>query len=433
MDENDRALTAFTMLGHGTVHSYELAIPVFAVIWLDVFGTTTAVLGVVVGASYALVGFGAIPGGILADRFGAKPVVLACLAGMAVSFVLVSLAPNLVVLAVALVLWGGAASLYHPAGLALISRGAKARGTAFAYHGVAGNLGIAAGPLLAALLLLVAPWRVVAAALVGPTLLAALVGLFLEFDETAGSAAREHGESSGRDDHQDSLASDGGQSGERRVLGQPHTVPEFLSDSRRLFTGGFVLVFAVGLLFGIYYRGLFTFLPDILADLPTFAPLDWRGYAIEPGQYVYSGLLLVGAVGQYAGGRLVDRIPVEYALVAAYLALVPSALLFVPARTAGLAPLLLVAGLLGFVVFGTAPINQEAIATYSAPSMRGLSFGYTYTAIFGFGAVGAMLAGVVLSWWSPAVLFAVLGTLAVLATVLAAVLLARGRAQDESR
>jgi len=41
MDRNDRALTAFTMLGHATFHTYELVVPIFVVVWLDAFSTTT--------------------------------------------------------------------------------------------------------------------------------------------------------------------------------------------------------------------------------------------------------------------------------------------------------------------------------------------------------------------------------------------------------
>lgn len=49
MDKNDRSLTVFTMLGHMVFHTYELAIPIFVVIWLDVFSVAAAVIGLIVG------------------------------------------------------------------------------------------------------------------------------------------------------------------------------------------------------------------------------------------------------------------------------------------------------------------------------------------------------------------------------------------------
>jgi MFS family permease len=235
---------------------------------------------------------------------------------------------------------------------------------------------------------------------------ATLIALRLDFDETAGSTAR-----------QGDVASDGGDG--------IRSLEEFVSHSRLLFTGGFVIVFVIGILYGIYFRGAFTFLPDILAGLPLFEPVGLAGRKFEPSQYVYSGLLLLGGVGQYAGGRLVDRVRVESALVTSYLALVAIGLAFVPSSNAGLVPLLVVAGLLGFTVFMVAPINQEAIAKYSEADVRGLSFGYTYTAIFGVGAVGATLAGFILTGSSPAVLFVVIAGIVGVAALLGAYLLQR--------
>jgi MFS family permease len=407
MDRNDRALTAFTMLGHATYHTYELVIPIFVVIWLDAFETTAAVFGLVVGASYALTGLGALPSGVLADRYSSKRLIVGCMLGMGVGFVLVSLAPNVVGLALGLLVWGGAASIYHPAGLSLISRGAKQRGTAFAYHGAAGNVGVATGPLLAAFLLVFFGWRVVAALLVVPVLVAIAVALRLDFDETAGTDADEAAVADGR--------------------GEIRDLSEFVARSKVLFTGGFVFVFLIGNLYGLYYRGAFTFLPNILAGVPMFDPVMVGNRAIRPSQYVYSGLLILGGAGQYVGGKLVDRVRAEYALVGTFGALVLIALVFVPAANAGLIPLLVVAGLLGFFVFMEAPINQEVISKYVPAEVRGLSFGYTYVAVFGIGALGSAVAGFVLTRASPAVLFVVLAAFAVTAALLGVYLLHRTR------
>ncbi|PCR91525.1 MFS transporter [Natrinema ejinorense] len=398
MDRNDRAVTAFAMLGHAMFHTYELVIPIFVVSWLEAFSTTVAFLGVVVGASYALIGVGALPSGLLADRVSSKRLILVCLLGMGGAFAVVSIAPTVAVLTVGLLLWGAAASLYHPAGLALLSRGTKERGTAFAYHGAAGNVGVATGPLLAAILLAFVDWRTVAALLLVPVLLAAAVGARLEFDETAGATAR--GTTDAATDRQG-----------------PRSLAAFLTDSRRLFTVGFGLVFAIGILYGLYYRATFTFLPDILAALPLFDPVALAGRSFEPSRYVYSGLLLVGGIGQYVGGKLVDRARLETVLLGGYAALAVVALAFVPSTNAGLAPLLIVAGILGFLTFMIAPINQEAISTYTPADARGLSFGYTYAAIFGVGAVGSSLAGLILTRSTPTVLFVVVAACAVIAAL----------------
>lgn len=393
MDRNDRALTAFVMLGHATFHTYELVIPIFVGVWLDRFSTTAAFLGVIVGASYAITGIGALPSGILSDRYSAKRLVIACMVGMGASFLLLSVAPNLATLAAGLLLWGVAASIYHPAGLSLISRGAKERGTAFAYHGAAGNVSVATGPLLGAVLLVFLGWRTVAALLVVPVAVAIILAVRLEFDETAAIDA--------------DAAADG--------RGEGSDLREFASNSKILFASGFLLVFLIGNLYGFYYRGAFTFLPDILADLPLFDSVTLAGRSFDPSRYVYSGLLVLGGVGQYAGGKLVDRYEAERVLVGNFTVLALVALAFVPAADAGLWPFLIVSGLLGFFAFLEAPVNQEVISKYVPADLRGLSFGWTYVAVFGVGALGSTVAGVVLTRWSSTMLFALLGIIAGLA------------------
>lgn len=408
MDSNDRALTAFAMLGHATFHTYELVIPIFVALWLDVFSVSAAVLGLVVGAGYALTGIGALPSGILSDAYSSKRLIIGCMLGMGGGFVLLSVAPNVVVLALGLMVWGAAASMYHPAGLSLISRGAKQRGTAFAYHGVAGNVGVATGPFLGAILLAFFHWRVVAVLLVVPVVIAVAIALRLEFDETA-AVERE-------------VAGDGG-TGDGGIT----TLSELVANSKLLFTGGFLFAFAIANLYGLYYRGAFTFLPDILAGLPLFEPIDLFGRTFESSRYVYAGLLMLGGLGQYAGGKLTDHVRTEYALVGTFAALVVIALVFIPAANAGIVPLLVVSGLLGFFVFMEAPINQDIIATYAPSDVHGLSYGYTYLAVFGVGALGATIAGVVLTRANETVLFSVLAGFAALAGLVGGWLVLRSR------
>jgi MFS family permease len=389
MEANDRAIVSFTGLAHALVHTYELSIPIFVVVWLTEFPVTTALLGTVVAVGYGLFGAGALPGGVLTDRYGSNTLVTACLVGMGASFLLLSVAPSIPVIAVALGLWGLSASVYHPAGLALISKGVAARGTGFAYHGMAGNAGIALGPLVTALLLLVADWRVVAAALVLPAVAAVAYARTAEFDETAAV------------DQRSDTASDGG--GSTRD-GPPASLGEFLADSRALFTVGFTLAMLVVMANGLFYRGVLTFLPDVLggflppvgdvfglfADSPLAAEFDLAFY-------LYAGLLTVGIGGQYVGGKLTDRIETPPGLAAGFAGLAVVAVLFVPAAQAGVGPLLAVSAALGFLLFTLQPLYQATIAEYSPPGDRGLSYGYTYLCSFGIGAAGAAISGYLLS------------------------------------
>lgn len=288
MNRNDEAITIFTALGHATLHTYELSIPIFVVAWLQTFDVSAALLGLVVGAGYALLGIGAVPSGILSDRYGSKRLVVVSILGMGGGFLVVSIAPNVTVLTFALLLWGTAASIYHPAGLSLLTRGTHERGTALGYHGAAGNIGTAIGPLVAAVLLTVLNWRIVAALFILPAVLGGLVAARVDFDENA--ALRATGESA--------TVPDGGPEQDIRSFSG------LLTHSRTLFTGGFVLVLLIEVFYGLYYRGTLTFLPEILSGFSAFTSISTFDVAIRPGQYVYVSMLLVGGISQYIGGTL---------------------------------------------------------------------------------------------------------------------------------
>lgn len=427
MNDNDRSIVGFAMLGHALFHTYELSIPVFIVAWLDYFSTTEATLGLVVGVGYALVGVGALPSGVLSDRYGSRrPVVLAVF-GMGVGFLALALAPNVVVLAGALVIWGAAASVYHPAALALLSRGTEQRGTAFAYHGAAGNVGTVLGPLAAALLLAFLEWRLVAALFVLPALVGGLSALRLDFDEGAGVEGGHPADASGSGAGTGGSDGDGDGGSRSDLDSDPDLEPEtdggtpadglrgLSRDARALFSGGFVLVFSIVLLYGLFYRGILTFLPEILGDLPLFDPVTVGSTEFEPSQYVYAGLLTVGVLGQYAGGRLTDATDTVRLLGGTFLALALAALAFVPAANAGMGPLLAVCVALGFLIYFVAPVYQATVADYADSDVHGLSYGFTYLSMFGVGALGAVVAGAVLSFTGTGVLFVVLAAIVVVA------------------
>jgi MFS family permease len=418
MNRNDRAITGFAMAAHGLVHTYELAVPILLTVWIVEFPVTSATLGTVVAVGYGLFGVGALPAGLLVDRFGSRALVVGCTFGMGLSFLLLSVLPGVVGIALALALWGIAASVYHPAGLTLISKGVEERGAAFAYHGMAGNVGIVAGPFLTALLLVVVDWRVAVAALSVPALVATVAGLRTEFDETAAAGGRE-------------AAADGGDAPETDI----GSFSEFRSASRAVFTVGFLTVFALVLFNGLYYRGMLTFLPGMLSDFleplvgsvaGSLGPFSEGPAAgeFDRSRYLYAGLLAVGIGGQYVGGRLTDALEPERGLVIALSSLVAIAVVFVPA-SGSLPALLAVSGALGFVLFGMQPLTQATIAKYSPPEHRGLSFGYTYLAIFGIGALGASITGWVLTYGSMRLLFLTLAGFAAAALALALSLVVR--------
>jgi len=411
MNDNSRSVVLFTGISHAIVHTYELSIPILVVIWLMEFPVSTAILGGVVSIGYALFGIGALPGGILADRFGSRTLILTCLGGMGLSFALLSFADGIVTIAIALAAWGIAASVYHPSGLALISTSVENRGSAFAYHGMAGNIGIAFGPLITALLLITFDWRIVTRLLVIPAVIAIGYAMTTEFDETA------------------AVSFDGGTEESKSM-----SLSEFIGSSRALFTAGFALAMVIVMMNGLFYRGMLTFLPEVFDQF--LPPVTDFVQLFEPGSpmaeeftlssYLYVALLTIGIAGQYVGGKLSDRIPSTTGLAVVFGSLVAVTIAFVPAARGGVTTLLIVSALLGFLLFALQPLYQATIADHSPPDGRGLSYGYTYLTSFGVGATGAAIAGYLLSVTSVDGTFLALAAFPALGCVFALVLSRRG-------
>ncbi len=411
MNENDRSILSITMLGHGMVHTYELAIPIFITVWIVELGVGSATLGIAVAVGYALYGIGSVPSGVGTDAYGSKRLLVVCLLGMGASFLSLAFAGGLLGLTLSLALWGLAASIYHPAGLRLISTGVTQRGRGFGYHGIAGNFGIALGPLVAATLLIVFEWQLVAAAMAIPALLAAVYTSYVSVDELAAV-----------DDMRTGSATDGGDPEPDAALGGTPSLRNVLGDTRTIFAGGFLIAFPMLILEGFFYRGVLTFLPNMLASYESLAPVTVFGERVDPSGYVFVGLLVVGMAGQYVGGRLSDAMPPEKAVIGAFFSLAVISVLFVPAANSGLLALLLVTGLLGFVLFGEQPLLQAVVADYSGSDVRGLSYGYMFLGVFGIGALGAAFSGAVLAYTTQQALFLLLAIVPLTGSLIATVL-----------
>jgi len=359
MRPEDRKVVALLGFFHGVVHANILAIPVFLnFAWRDAFNADPLTLGLLFAIGFGLYGVGALPFGFLADRRAPGPLLLLSAVGIGGSMAAVALSPSVPVLAVSLGALGFASAIYHPTGLAVISRGVAEQGRAMGWHGMGGSLGIAAGPAFVGAALSIGwSWRLVAGALILPAVAAASLLLAEPLPRDAA------GDSSS------------------------------VVSRRALFTRPFILILLVYMLAGFAYQGG-------LAFLPLF---------IGPGLFALA--LACGAVGQVASGRLADRPRPGRTLFA--LSLVGALLLFLLALFVSRGPPGAFFGgtaiVFGLVLFSLEPL-QNTLVTGEAPRpLRGSAFGFTFLSVFGIGAIGAVLAGWLLQQNQNSVLFVVLG------------------------
>lgn len=354
-------LVLLVSCAHAMVHMFEHSLPAVEQLIGDEFGVgreRTGILGTVWRLPF---GLGAMLAGWLADRYGSKQMLMVYLLGCMMTAVLAWWAPTLAILTAVMFTMGCFASIYHPAGLALISRETtpETRGAALGWHGIFGSIGIAASPFLAALVfgLTDITWRqfYLVLAAIPIVLLVALQRATIHPNESHRSQS---GTQTNSSDGSDTLP-----------------IPRYLT------------LVAAGALSGFVYAAFLHFLPRYLDDTG-LRPEDWSKESFR--NTLTTAALLCAAVGQGIAGRIAAPGKLEYQLIAILGGNVPP---LVWMAFADGASRFVAACCLAFVHFMNQPIYNSLIAQMIPARRRSLGFGFSNMACFGVGAFGPLVAG----------------------------------------
>ena len=354
------ALILLVSLAHALVHVYEIALPsVEQNIAADYYGTDSAagkqLTGSLSTAWRLMGGLGALIAGWLVDRFGSRRMLAIFLLGCALTCVSAATSSSQSSLLGAMILMGALASIYHPAGLALISHETSAENLprALGIHGIFGSLGIGITPFLAgAMLTSGCTWRQFYCVLMVPGVI--LGAVFVR-------QAMRHGE------------------------GRATAAPGDKAADQRLNWRSFFTLTVMAALQGFVYSALMAFLPRYLSVL------EWAESSEEVlGTFLASGVLLLGCFGQYLAGRFARPALLERQLTGVLFANAPLLLWMALATGWDRA---VSAGLLALVHFMHQPLYNSLIAKYTPRHRRSLCYGFSFSMGLGLGSFGALFAG----------------------------------------
>ena len=309
-------------------------------------------------------GVGALLVGVLVDRYGSPRMLAIYLLGCALTCLLVSLHLGLPVMFAAMFLMGSFASIYHPAGLPLISHCTTPdnRPRALGMHGVIGSAGIAMAPLMAGILLHQdLNWRDYYLLLALPGIL--LGGWFLLRHRKISTDVQE-------------LKKTGEE--EERLSGR--------SDPEQAAWLPFLVLTILAALQGMIYAGVLTYLRRYLGFGDKGKEFDPLGYA----SYMMAVILLCGCIGQYIAGRIARSRALELQLTVICLANAP---FLVWMGMASGTTRYLAAAVFSIVHFMNQPIYNSLVAKYTPSSRRSVCYGFSFMMGFGIGGLGAPLAG----------------------------------------
>jgi MFS family permease len=340
---------AFVNAAHTLTH-YALLILPTAVLGMDgAFGGLDYGLIVTLGtAMFAIYGFGSLPVGWLADRYGQAPMMAACYLGGGLSLAACGLAVSPVTFAVALGVAGAFFAIYHPVGTAMLVEAAGERvGRAIGLNGVFGNLGVSLAPLLTAFFTAWFGWRV---AFIAPGLVCTAIGLLYVL----------------------------GPKGDVGAAKRPQAV--FPEIARSTAIRAFIVLTLIAVTNGLMFNAVTILLPKLLEER----------LAGEAGALGLIGIIaflvsICGAVTQFSVGRLADRVSLRALFLGLAALQLPLMLALIGARGWATVPF---TGLLIASVFGQVTVNDAMLARTVPPALRAKA----YAVRFFVGFVGAAAA-----------------------------------------
>ena len=314
-------------------------------------------------------GVGALLVGWLVDRVGSSRMLAIYLFGCALVCAIISLhVVDIQVLFVLMFSMGSFASIYHPAGLTLISQTTTPanRTWALGIHGILGSAGIALAPLAAGVMFYVGiNWPAYYLALTIPGLILGCLFFF-------------------RRRQIDQLVKES-------ITSQQPPGPGVESvENKEVAWGSFFLLTLLAALQGMVYAGFLTFLRRDLSINPSenssgTAVLDWS-------HILMALVLLCGCIGQYLAGRLAKHQRLESQLTFVCLGNTPFLIWMAYANDS---TMVIAACLFSIVHFMNQPIYNSLIAKYTPNHRRSLCYGFSFMMGFGVGGLGALLAGMI--------------------------------------
>lgn len=346
-----KIILLITGLSHFAVHFSMLIFPAVRLVLKQEFGADLDILGWVGGLSGFMFGLGAIPTGWLERKVGGRILLIVCQLGLMISGCAVLLSQSLTQLIVALFFIGLFASIYHPAGLTLISRRIHHISQAMAYHGIAGSMGLGVGWVLASWFAANASWRLAYGSI-------SLLCLILSVATAIFIPSR------------------------RRSSMEEEVTYTEVTKIKPL-----VIYYTIAVLVGLTFYGL-NYLPvhfnkhsgDILSNVDS----------IFRNGLLTTLVFMAGVGGQFLGGKMGEAFDRTRLLPWILLGNVP--LLVAIGYTNNLW-LLMSAICVGITHFAFQPVGNSLIAQYTKSPSRGLGYGVSFFLSFGAGSIAEPIGG----------------------------------------
>ena len=371
LPRHDVRIIGLLATAHGFSHFFMVALPPLFPLLKAELGVSYAALGAIASTFALASGSAQLPVGFIVDRFGARYVVIAGSAVMAIAYGLMGFAPSYIWLPVLAGFAGIANSVFHPADYAILTHAIdpKRVGRAFGIHTFSGYIGWAMAPPLMATLAPHIGWRgaIMAGGALG--LLAAIV-LFSQrhyLTNDIGVKARADGQP----------AAPGGAS----VLLRPGVLVLF----------GFFVFSAMNAI------GINTFAVTALHNL--------HGLDLTTANAALTAFLVGAASGVFAGGFVVERTSRYEAVAGVGFSVAAAGVLAIAFMPLPAWAIIAALGLTGTMIGSITPSRDMLVRAMAPKGSAGKVFGFVSTGIEVGSATSPLLFGWLLDQGRPELVF----------------------------
>ena len=349
---------------HGIMHAYLVLLPALIPLLKGELGNY-GTLGLLTSLVFLFYGWGSLPVGFLADRVSKKLLISASMALCGVSAILVSLSHSLPITALALILLGIGASLFHPPGyasMALLSK--EMRGRYMGIQGLGGDLGMAISFFTTTAIGSYLGWRNAFLAWGALGIVMAVVDMATIIDET---------------------------------VQIDHTVArlDYLETLRKMFTTdhlrNLLLVSVIVVCSGALWNGVSAFILVYINEVKGVGLLIAGGLST----FKYT----IGAFGNILGGELSDRMGRRRILLFGF-GLFTVSLLGLTIAPGNLPLMFLMVAVLGFSFFITQSPMNALIGDVSHRDTVGVTYGVNFYIKYGIGSFAPAIAGYLAAQYS---------------------------------
>jgi len=358
MESQDRSIIAISS-SHGIMHAYLVLLPAMIPILGGELGDI-ATIGMLASLVSLFYGWFSLPVGFLADRVSKKLLITGSMILCGGASILIGLSPNITITAIALIILGIGASLYHPCGYAHMSLASdEMRGRYMGFQGLGGDMGMAISFLTSSLLGARFGWR-------RTFIIWGVIGLVMAAIDLA--VIKDIPFKVPEGGHQGPVATI------KKMFGS--------TDRTKL-----ILTLIIVALSGMLWNGVSSFIMVYLSEEKVM-PLILAG-GLSTLKYT------VGAFAQIVGGEMSDRIGRKKLLLFGYSGFAISllALIYSPSIVSLMVILVVV---LGFTFFVTQSPMNALLGDIASKDTVGVTYGVNFTLKYGIGfftpAIGGWLA-----------------------------------------